>query len=212
MPSERFFHLPEEKKRRIKKAALKEFARVPLEEISINRIIRDAEIPRGSFYQYFEDKQDLQTFLLEDFRDRLKKELEEYLIHKKGDMFQLFEDSLKEIVRIGMESEFKAVCKNAFSRMKYHSSCKENPFRKEGKELVEKILAEMKQDFYPEYTMEEIHLVLDILMQIFKEALVRIFLLEEEQDTILENYHKKLVLIEAGMKTEKEKETKNAEV
>ena len=50
--------IAEEKKRRIKKAALKEFARVPLEEISINRIIRDAEIPRGSFYQYFEDKQD----------------------------------------------------------------------------------------------------------------------------------------------------------
>ena len=50
MPSERFLHLPEEKKMRIIKAALKEFARVSYDEISINRIIQDAGIPRGSFY------------------------------------------------------------------------------------------------------------------------------------------------------------------
>lgn len=212
MPSERFFHLPEEKKKRIMEAALKEFARVPFEEISINRIIRDAEIPRGSFYQYFEDKQDLQTFLLEGFRDQLKREADEYLKHKKGDLFRLFEDSLKEVVRIGMQCEFKDVCKNVFSRMKYGSPCKDDSFRKEGIALEHNIVEKMKQDFYPDYTIEEITLVFDILIQIFKEAIVRIFLFEEEQDTVVEKYHKKLVLIEAGMKAEKAKETKNAEV
>ena len=116
MPSERFFHLPEEKKRRIKKAALKEFARVPLEEISINRIIRDAEIPRGSFYQYFEDKQDLQTFLdnqLQLFPEPVAETLEEaeyfledcmaILCENKKEVKQYFEEEGVDLC--GMSTE-----------------------------------------------------------------------------------------------------------
>ena len=46
MPSERFLNLPEEKKKRIIKASLKEFSRVSYDDISNNRIIQYAEIPR----------------------------------------------------------------------------------------------------------------------------------------------------------------------
>ena len=59
MPKETFLKLPEEKKDKIIKAAKKEFARVPFEQTSIKNIVEDADIPRGSFYQYFESKEDL---------------------------------------------------------------------------------------------------------------------------------------------------------
>ncbi len=59
MPSERFLKLSEEKQKRIVEAAVNEFARVPFENVSINQIIREADISRGSFYTYFEDKRDL---------------------------------------------------------------------------------------------------------------------------------------------------------
>lgn len=59
MPKETFLKLPEEKKDKIIKAAKKEFERVPLEQASIKNIVKDAEIARGSFYQYFESKEDL---------------------------------------------------------------------------------------------------------------------------------------------------------
>lgn len=212
MPSERFFHLPEDKKKRIIKASLKEFARVPFEEISINRIIRDADISRGSFYQYFEDKQDLELFLLEDFRDQLQSELEEYLVHEKGDLFQFFQDALGATVRIGMKHEFKDVCKNVFSRLKYGPPCKGDFFKEEVQKMGKKVTGEMKQRYYPEYSIEEIVLVFDILIQIFKEALVRIFLFDEEENKVLEDFHKKTVLIETGMKTVKEKEIEDAQV
>ena len=51
--------LAEEKKERILQAARAEFLRNPYEKTSINRILTDAEIPKGSFYQYFDDKADL---------------------------------------------------------------------------------------------------------------------------------------------------------
>ena len=58
MPKETFLKLPEEKKNKIIKAAKKEFERVPFEQTSIKNIVEDAEIARGSFYQYFESRED----------------------------------------------------------------------------------------------------------------------------------------------------------
>ena len=55
MPKETFLKLPNEKK---------EFERVPIEEVSIKNIVENAEIARGSFYQYFESKEDLLRFYI----------------------------------------------------------------------------------------------------------------------------------------------------
>ena len=64
MPKETFLKLSKEKKEKIIKAAQKEFERVPIEEVSIKNIVENAEIARGSFYQYFESKEDLLRFYI----------------------------------------------------------------------------------------------------------------------------------------------------
>ncbi|MBP3458191.1 MAG: TetR/AcrR family transcriptional regulator [Lachnospiraceae bacterium] len=208
MPSERFLNLPEEKKKRIIKASLKEFSRVSYDEISINRIIQDAEIPRGSFYQYFEDKKDLQTFLLEGFRDCMESKIKIYLDEEKGDLFCFFKDALEEIVKVGMNEEYKGVCKNVFSHLKYAGPCNgEEIFAEDSRRLFAEIKEKIKETYYKNYSMEEITLIWEILFQLVKEAIVRIFLLEEPEDQVVEKYHKKIAIIEAGMKV---KETKNA--
>ena len=48
MPSTTFFHLPAEKRERLLAAARAEFVRVPYEDASINRMIREAGIPRAA--------------------------------------------------------------------------------------------------------------------------------------------------------------------
>ena len=40
--------------------------RVPYEKVSINQIIHNADISRGSFYTYFVDKKDLLEYILSD--------------------------------------------------------------------------------------------------------------------------------------------------
>lgn len=54
-----FFRLPEEKRVRILASAHREFTQNIYEKSSINRILDEAKIPKGSFYQYFDDKSDL---------------------------------------------------------------------------------------------------------------------------------------------------------
>lgn len=81
MPSDTFFRLPEEKRQRFLNAAWYEFTTARFSDVSINQIIRNAKIPRGSFYQYFTDKDDLfhylthsmHTYFLDLFRLALKK-------------------------------------------------------------------------------------------------------------------------------------------
>lgn len=64
MPKQTFFNLPQEKRATIFNAAVEEFAEYGLENASTNRIVKNSGIAKGSFYQYFEDKQDVFMYLL----------------------------------------------------------------------------------------------------------------------------------------------------
>jgi AcrR family transcriptional regulator len=59
MPKDTFLNLPEQKRRLIEEAALDEFATWGFDNASINRIVAECQIAKGSFYQYFADKKDL---------------------------------------------------------------------------------------------------------------------------------------------------------
>ena len=64
MPKQTFFNLPEEKRALIIDVALDEFADNDYDAASISRIVSRAGIAKGSFYQYFDDKDDLYAYLL----------------------------------------------------------------------------------------------------------------------------------------------------
>lgn len=87
MPSERFFKLPEEKRERILRSGFREFCRGSVAVASINRIAREAEISRGSFYTYFEDKADLFCHIMETTARSCRERMLELLKRDGGDLF-----------------------------------------------------------------------------------------------------------------------------
>lgn len=87
MPTQTFFRLPEEKRARLTEAAWKEFMSTRFEDASINRIIHAARIPRGSFYQYFEDKTDVFLYLLSSMRSGGLAIVEDALERTSGEPF-----------------------------------------------------------------------------------------------------------------------------
>jgi AcrR family transcriptional regulator len=90
LPTTTFFNLPAEKRDKFLSAARAEFARVPYADVSINRIIREAGIPRGSFYMYFKDREELLRFLLFEYGSRMAGFLEAALLQQHGDLFAAF--------------------------------------------------------------------------------------------------------------------------
>lgn len=87
MPSNTFLNLPEDKQTRLMDAASREFSAKPYNEASINKIIQEAGIPRGSFYMYFQDKEELFRYLVRGYVEQLLMVLEEALLREGGDVF-----------------------------------------------------------------------------------------------------------------------------
>lgn len=65
MPLPTFYNLPEEKRQKLLNCAIDEFAQHDYNSASITKIVSRAAIAKGSLYQYFNNKQDLHTYLLE---------------------------------------------------------------------------------------------------------------------------------------------------
>ena len=99
MPSERFLRLPEEKRELICQIAMDEFVHVPLEKVSINRIIQKAGISRGCFYTYFEDKRELLIWVLKTTRKQWVEKSIECLEDNHGNIW----DSAEYLLRMTLE-------------------------------------------------------------------------------------------------------------
>lgn len=100
MPNPTFYNLDQEKQQKIISAAMQEFSIETYSKASIARIVKGAEIPRGSFYQYFEGIEDLYRYVLEI----IAKEKIAYLnpvltIMEEGETF----DILKKLYQAGIQ-------------------------------------------------------------------------------------------------------------
>ena len=71
-PKPTFLNLGEEKRRRIVRAALSEFAEKGYSKASVNAIVKATGIAKGSLYQYFHGKEQLFLYLFEDFLAQVK--------------------------------------------------------------------------------------------------------------------------------------------
>ena len=92
MPSSTFLNLPAEKQEKLLEAATREFSHKPFNEASINQIIKEAGIPSGIFYMYFQDKEDLFRYLVKGYMDQMLMLLEECLLRNQGDIFRALLD------------------------------------------------------------------------------------------------------------------------
>ena len=65
MPKQTFLELDNEKRERIIRTALKEFAAYGYAGSSTNRIVKESGISKGSLFRYFESKEDMYFYLID---------------------------------------------------------------------------------------------------------------------------------------------------
>ena len=94
MPKETFFNLNQKKRNKIIEAAKNEFTANPLRKSRVSNIIKEASIPRGSFYQYFNDLDDLYYYVVNDVFDS---------IYKAGEKFCEITDNIFEFAQVSFE-------------------------------------------------------------------------------------------------------------
>lgn len=87
----KFYGLEPEKKERIINAAIKEFARSGYDRASTNEIIKEADIAKGSLFNYFNNKKELYLFLF-DYAVKIIDKIYDEVDWNKTDLFNRIRD------------------------------------------------------------------------------------------------------------------------
>lgn len=137
MPKETFYNLKADKQRRILQAALREVAEHGYEKASVTRIVKGAGIATGSFYQYFEDLDDLFIYIaLEAGRlksEYIRKALEE---NSGKDLESVIRAMYLGGMRFGLEHEEYYHCAENLLQMKDNTLYRKMIARAEQSELA----------------------------------------------------------------------------
>lgn len=72
MPKQTYFNLSEEKKERIRTATMVLFGSLPYEEVTTRLLVKEAGISMGSLYQYFDSKDEMYIFYIDELFLRMK--------------------------------------------------------------------------------------------------------------------------------------------
>lgn len=197
MPSSRFFKLPDEKRSKILRAVHSELAEFPVDELSINRIIHSAGISRGSFYQYFKDKDDLLEYVFSDFRQVMTREIKASIERNQGDMFEVGMDILKKIVAMGSREENRRIFVNVFSYVKVAQSSLERVIADE-EALVDGFVRYIDRSKLKFTSDEEVRELMKLGLALFKDSVCRCFADIDNAPAIMETFRKRIEIIKYG--------------
>lgn len=118
MPKDTFYNLNENKKIKIEKALVNEFSRVPFDKASINNVIKEANIPRGSFYQYFEDKEDAIKYVVQRYMQLEHKTTYDMLKRNDGDIFKTSVNIFEYIIKKALNNPEFRLYKNILDQIR----------------------------------------------------------------------------------------------
>ena len=200
MPTETFTKLPEEKKSKIILSAKKEFSRASLKEASIKNIVEDAGIARGSFYQYFDSKEDLLQYLLKEHSEEMNKNLENTLKKTNGDIFEIFISIYDYMINECINNEEKDFLKKIFEELK---TSQDEIFvidlKKYKPKKIEEYYDRIDKTNLKIDSIDEFKLLTRMLHAVTKKAVVSNFKYESKEKA-REDYLKQLEYIKYGVK------------
>lgn len=94
MPSETFFHLKEEKRRKIDTVLLNEFYQQHVSQVKVAAIVEKSGISRGAFYKYFHDLEDAYAYVVKEYSDSVHADILLFINKNKNDFFYGIEQYL----------------------------------------------------------------------------------------------------------------------
>ncbi len=198
MPTETFFKLTEEKRKKIIEAGKDEFSSVSLDEASIKNIAEKAGIARGSFYQYFKSKKDLLFFILEENRETMEKKLNRIIKESDGEIFNIYISIYDDMTSKCFDNMNRDIYKRIFENLKTNDESvfegmeeKKKQDFKNFKKLIDKSKLKIESDL-------DFDLIIQILNAITMSSVVR-SIKYTSPEKAREEFLKKIEFIKKGI-------------
>ena len=196
MPSDTFLRLNDEKKKKLVDASFKEFSLYNFNDVSINRIIKEAGISRGSFYMYFVDKKDLYFYLLEQHLEILINNMKNDLIKNKGDLFKMFQNNIKEEFNSFKNNNINFFKKSLENVTIMEESKKTFGFR--DKRLLRELIPNINLELLNDNAKKHIEVIFAINMHLLMVTLIKLLKSDSLDEEILKDYYEQLDILKYG--------------
>jgi AcrR family transcriptional regulator len=196
MVKQTFLNLSVEKQEKILTSAKKEFARASLKDASVANIIKSAGIPRGSFYQYFNDLEDIFYYILENHSKEIKQRITANLVHYKGDIIKAFADLYQYILNKINDKENEFYFKNIFLNMDYKLEKMFLPNLEDNlNEIIQLVdISSLKID-----SRLQLIYVIEIIEALMMRNLIQVYQRNVSKEKNIEIFIKELLLIKDGI-------------
>jgi AcrR family transcriptional regulator len=196
MPRKTFFNLPDEKKLMVINASKKEFSRVPLANALVANIIIDAKIPRGSFYQYFDDIEDCFYYVVDEYSKDIKTKLLNNLKEYKGDIIKSYHNLFIYILDLIESDKNKDYFKNIFLNMNYRIQKMFTPNFNDGLNDILNLVDISKLNIPSKFAMGYI---LDIIETVMIHNIIESYNRNVSREKTIEIFEKEILLISTGI-------------
>ena len=206
MPSQTFFNLSEEKRERLIQGAMKEFVEVPLHKASVSNIIINAKISRGSFYQYFEDINDLYIYLLGLFYQNTNNLLQTCIQKKDGDFIDGLADFGNRYIKSIMTNKKVGFYKNMYLNMNYQLQTEmiknqSNAEKRSTEKGLQGILSKINFDTVSIEEEKEISDIIDFCINILNHTIIEGFYTAWSVSKTQETFQNRLNWIGQGVRS-----------
>lgn len=200
MPTNTFLNLSEEKKSKIIDAAKKEFERVPIEQVSIKNIVENAEIARGSFYQYFENKEDLFEYIMCDKIGNIQNKLMKIIEKENGNIINIFINVYDHLIQVGKMRKNNKLFKQIFENIKTSDNLMFIKKEEINKKLEQTLysLYDKNKEILNIQSEEDFKLVIEMLFAITRRRIV-VSLKYKDLNKARESYLKEIEFLKKGI-------------
>lgn len=201
MPTKTFFNLPSDKQRKLLDAGIREFSRVSFDEASINQIIQDAKISRGSFYMYFQDKEDFYFYLLQQYQLEMYDRLIHYIDLCQGEFIAAWLKLYDYLFDSCFDGNKGKLLKNVFLNMRFSTSRKLmlKPPKDIIRNLSDDLLSHIDKSLYRYKEDEELLDIFSFVMLTSMSSIVYTLMNPEDRSCEKENYDRRIEIIRSGV-------------
>ncbi|MGN8646456.1 TetR/AcrR family transcriptional regulator [Gracilibacillus sp. HCP3S3_G5_1] len=198
MPNETFFNLPKEKKQKLLDSLYREFSNAPLAKASIANIIEYAEIPRGSFYQYFTDKEDAYFYI---FKQQTSLAMEKFIYILQSNEGDLFNTCMEFYRLIVVEQERLSFFRHALLNMDYRIEEELSSIFASTQQLEHFHQVQSQLDFssLKVTNEEELYQLLKMISAVTIRNIIEAFSKDLPLDDAIHNYQAQLQFIKHGV-------------
>ncbi len=202
MPTVTFYNLPADKRDKLVQAAFNEFSRVAYSEVSINQIIKDAGISRGSFYQYFSNKSDLLVYILHDFLYDLNEHALTALQAHDGNLFEMYLAIIDYICEVCLLNSKYHFFYNLFISMRANNEeLKQLPQQPicDAKIDISKIEKQINRNILAFQSDEDVALIQSLMFNLTKTAIVKLIQDPQDHEKIRSNLNRTIEMLKQGL-------------